>query len=183
MNNLSQIIWINSCRCRRWVIPAWFKKIVLLVALLGALTAPQAHAQLETQVKAALMVSFTTLATWNTPPASFTIGVLGADPFGPLLENVAKLKSIPIKKFSDVPSAAPADILFVGADQTGNIAAIAGASRPGQLLVGEGDEFVAGGGHVAYVLRDGKVRFKLNVAAAEAKGVKFSARLISLGVQ
>jgi YfiR/HmsC-like len=157
-------------------VPKW--GFIFVATLMLAM--PAAFAQLELQVKAALMVSFTTLSTWNTPPASFTIGVLGADIFGPNLENIAKLKSIPVKKFNDAPSSSAADILFVGADQAGNIAAISGASRPGQLLVGEGDEFVAGGGHVAFVLRDGKVRFKLNAAAADAKGIKFSPRLTSL---
>jgi hypothetical protein len=153
---------------------------LLLFGVLLVLSAPASYAQLETQIKAALAVSFTTLSTWDTPPPAFTIGILGADTFGPNLENVAKLKSISVKKFSDASASSPADILYVSPDQGANIKAIASTSRTGQLLVGEGEEFVAEGGHVAFVIRDGKVRFKLNAPAAEAKGIKFSQRLASL---
>jgi hypothetical protein len=152
----------------------------MMVAWLGLLT--PAQAQLEMQVKAALIVSLTNMATWDTPPPSFSIGIVGDNPFGPVLEAIAKQKNAPVKSFADAASVKGVNIIYVNPSKNGSIAEVVSGAPAGTLVIGEGDTFTGSGGMVSFVNRDGKVRFMLNEKAANAKGIKFSDRLKTLAV-
>ena len=48
------------------------------------------------------------------------------------------------------------------------------------LIVGEGQEFAAEGGMIAFVLSEGKIAFHINQASVERSGLKASAKLLQL---
>jgi len=48
------------------------------------------------------------------------------------------------------------------------------------LTVGEGDDFPAAGGVIGLVIEDNKVRFDVNLEAAERAGLKISSKLLKL---
>ena len=48
------------------------------------------------------------------------------------------------------------------------------------LTVGESEHFVEQGGMIGFFLEDNKVRFEINLTAAEHAKLKISARLLSL---
>jgi hypothetical protein len=46
--------------------------------------------------------------------------------------------------------------------------------------VGEGDGFLDGGGMIAFILEDRRVRFNIDQGAAQKAGLKLSSRLLSV---
>ena len=48
------------------------------------------------------------------------------------------------------------------------------------LTVGETDEFLKNGGIIQFVVREKKIRFCINLSAADAKGIHLSSRLLKL---
>jgi len=48
------------------------------------------------------------------------------------------------------------------------------------MTVGEVEDFARDGGVINFVLRENKVRFEINVSAAERAGLKISSKLLKL---
>ena len=48
------------------------------------------------------------------------------------------------------------------------------------MTVGESDDFIDRGGMIRFTLDQGKVRFEINLKAADPAGLKFSSRLLLL---
>jgi YfiR/HmsC-like len=145
----------------------------------------------EYQVKAAFLYNFTKFVEW--PPARFAdatspivIGVLGKNPFGDELEKIVRDRkvngrSITIVQLPTGGDARSMHVVFVAAGEQGvvekQIGALIGA---GVLVVGDSKRFLALGGTVTFTTDDDKVRFTINVAAAELGGLKVSAQLQKL---
>ena len=160
---------------------------VLLAVGLGA--SAQA-ASLEFAVKANYLYKFAPFVQW--PPAAFAgpaspfaICVVGDDPFGVALDQAVKGQTVDghpvlIRRLVAVASNPECHVVYV---------ARTGAQKPAQvlqLLRGEPvltvtDEGVDGG-IVQFVLRDGKVRFGVDVGAAQMSGLTISSKLLSLAV-
>lgn len=160
--------------------------------LLG-LSALPLHADItkEYQVKAAFLYNFTKFVEW--PPARFAdatspivIGVLGKNPFGDELEKVARDRkvngrSITIVHLPTGGDVRPMHVVFIAAGEESLVEKQIGALvSAGVLVVGDSKRFLALGGTVTFTTEDDKVRFTINVAAAEQGGLKISAQLQKL---
>ncbi len=145
----------------------------------------------EYQVKAAFLYNFAKFVEW--PQGSFkgaadpiTICVLGQDPFGPLLEDTVKGKTLDgrgfvVRHLSDVQQAGGCHILFVSSSERKHLQSIfEKITTAGVLTVGETAGFATQGGVVNFKLDEGKVRFEVNVDAAARKGLHISSNLLSL---
>ena len=60
------------------------------------------------------------------------------------------------------------------------VAAILASVPLGVLTVGDGERFVRGGGMVAFIIENRRVRFDINPSAAAGAGLKISSKLLSL---
>jgi hypothetical protein len=160
---------------------------------LGMLPAACAHGQAldEYQVKAAFLYNFAKFVEW--PPEAFKspkdpilVCVLGHNPFGNALEEAIRGKSIAGRAFayrhvSDAESASACQILFVGSEESKHFRSLLENLKPmGILTVGEAQGFAASGGVINFKLDDGRVRFEINMAAAEHEQLHISAKLLSL---
>ena len=146
----------------------------------------------EYQVKAAYLYYFTTYVDW--PPDTFSrsgdalvVGVLGEDPFGSILDDTLRGKSVGsrrlvVKRIGNIREARECHILFISASERDRLATIfKGLDGAAILTVGEVDHFASRGGQIAFRMEDKKVRFDINVTAVERARLKISAQLMKLG--
>jgi hypothetical protein len=164
----------------------------LAAAILGTVIAAGAQPQLdEYQVKAAFLYNFAKFIEW--PPHDFkdaadpiAVCIAGETPiYGPLDSAVngktAGNRSFVVRKVSDAEHATGCHILFIGSSERKRIPAfLAGVRQWGILTVGETPEFIANGGVVSFKLEDGKVRFQINVEAADEEQLRISSKLLNL---
>jgi hypothetical protein len=145
----------------------------------------------EYQVKAAFLYNFAKFVEWPsqaflTPKDPITVCVFGHNPFGEALEEVIHGKSIDGRSFvyrqvSDSEGASACQILFVASSESKHFRAINGNLKPmGILTVGEAQGFAADGGVINFKLDDGRVRFEINIDAAEHEQLRISSKLLSL---
>ena len=146
----------------------------------------------EYEVKAAFLFHFARLTEWprTTLPEGrpFVVAVLGHDPFGPALDRVLEKQSahgrpLEIHRASSLEELpATAHIVFVGASERVEDARILRHFRGRPVLtVGEREGFCEAGGIVNFlVTAEGRVRFEINLRAAEASGLKVSSQVLKL---
>jgi len=145
----------------------------------------------EYQVKAAFLYNFTKFVEW--PSQHFTnedrplvIGVLGRNPFGGQLEQITRGRrvngrEITIAFIDTAAAAAAADLVFVCAGEESRFEAMSTALRQAQVLtIGESPRFADVGGMITFLREADKVRFAVNLDAAERAGLKISAQLLKL---
>jgi uncharacterized protein DUF4154 len=154
-------------------------------------TAQAQFAADEYQVKAAFLFHFVQLVEWpadslgsETSPA--TLCIFGEDPFQGDLEATLAGKTLGTRPLR-VRHLKPAEdfhgcqVLFVGKHDTARLSRLLAELKDGPILtVGESDGFVQQGGMIGFFLVDNKVRFEINLQAAERAKLKISSRLLLL---
>jgi len=164
----------------------------LFIALGTCLSAGPPEPQVdEYQVKAAFLYNFAKFVQW--PPDAFpspnepiAICILGQDPFGGSLEvtvagRAIEGRSLVVRHISNVRQVAGCHILFVSSAENKRSAPTLSEIRtPGILTIGESDASGADGVVINFRLDGGKVRFEINMAAAEREKLRISSRLLSL---
>ena len=72
-------------------------------------------------------------------------------------------------------------MLFLAAVQKKmNAAIVASVQQSSVLTVGESEHFAQEGGMIGFVLEDNKIRFEINLEAAQKANLKISSRLLAL---
>jgi len=154
----------------------------------GLLTAA---ALTEYEVKAGFLYHFGWFVEWpgttdqGRAPA-FTIGVLGAPPFGGVLDDIMRGKSIGerpvvIQYYQRVEEAVSSHILFISASEEKWLPAILSELGEASVLtVSDMEGFTERGGMISLRLVGQKVRFDINMDAAERAGLKLSSQLLRL---
>ena len=146
----------------------------------------------EYQLKAAFLFNFVQFVEW--PPEAFAgpdapvrIGVLGDDPFGPLLEQLVQGETVRGRKLTVERPKRSDDlkkfqVLFVCPSEKGQFDQILAGLRGSPVLtVSEVEGFALRGGVINFYLQGNKVRFEINPDAAQRGGLRVSAQLLSLG--
>ena len=116
----------------------------------------------------------------------FTICVLGEDPFGRALDATLAGKAINNRKLvarriASVRDATDCQILFVSSSEASHVAEIvASLSKTGTLTVSDVPGFTNKGGMIQFVLIENKVRFEVNLNAAEKEGLTISSQLLKV---
>jgi YfiR/HmsC-like len=155
-----------------------------------ALNAHAAASRME-QIEAAFVYNFTKFIEW--PPQSFAdvnapivIGVLGDSPMAAALEEVVhdrKVNGHPIvvRTIHSVADVRTAQVLFVSAAEISLWTQVQAVMETLPIVtIGESPSFGKSGGTINFVPQDDKVRFEINMSAAERSGVKISAQLQKL---
>jgi hypothetical protein len=145
-------------------------------------------ANLEYTVKANYLYKFAPFVEWPArafagPASPFDICIAGQDPFGSSLDDAIKGRlvgehPIEVRRTGTQDGAGDCHILFLGRTAPAVAARImkAAAGKP-VLTVTEGR-----GGMIQFLMQDGKVRFDVDPAAAQASGLVISSKLLSLAV-
>jgi hypothetical protein len=151
--------------------------------------APQAPT--EYQIKAAFLYNFVKFVEWppETLPgnrAPIVVAVLGKDPFGSALDDVILGKvvdghPIQILRTNSMQDLKACQIAFISPSEVKRLPEILVGLRGSSVLtVGEADHFAQLGGMIQFTLEGNKVRFAINVDAAERARLKVSSKLLSL---
>lgn len=158
----------------------------------SAVTAPaQDSSSSEYLIKAGFIYNFAKLVDWpatafSQPDSPIVIGILGADPFGPVIDKVLAGKKVNdhaflIKRLKSAADAKDCHILFVSASETARINdAIRLTKSMPILTISEIPGFANRGGIINLTLEDSRVRFEVNVDAAKAADLNISSRLLAL---
>jgi hypothetical protein len=158
----------------------------------AALAAQQSRASAY-QIEAVYLFNFSKFVQWPAHAAApagepFGICVLGADPFGAVLdttvsgENVAG-RSLVAKRISKPQDASACGILFVSSSEESRLkeilSTLGGASV---LTVSDIPKFSQRGGMIQFVPVDGKVRFEVNLKNAANAGLSLSSDLLQVAL-
>ncbi len=145
----------------------------------------------EYEVKAAYVFNFAKFVEW--PSSAFpaknspiTIGVIGNDEFGTLLENIVKGKTIRERPIAVRLLKWPADLqsihmVFVSASEQKLLKQINEKmlDRP-VLTVTETEEGLQAKGIMNLIVEGGKVQFEIDIAGAERAHLQISSKLLRL---
>jgi hypothetical protein len=145
----------------------------------------------EYEVKAGFLYHVGWFVEWPAATAqgrasTFIIGVLGTNPFGGVLDDVMRGKTIHerpvmIKYYQRVEEAVSSHVLFISASENTRVPAIlAVLERIPVLTVSDLEGFTERGGMVVLRLVDRKVHFDINMDATERAGLKLSSQLLRL---
>lgn len=177
-------------RRARWAILA-----AALLAVAGALVAPPAARAgpppTEYQVKAAFLYNFARYVEW--PAEAFrdgsspiVVAVLGQDPFGRALDEQLEGKTVGGRRLEAKRVARPEDavgahIVFVSLAEEERLERALRAIGSAHILsVSDIDRFAERGGVIGFYWDESKVRFSINVGAADREGLKLSSQLLKL---
>jgi hypothetical protein len=174
--------------------------VVAFVALALGITsaaAPEVAPMAAPEIKAALIYNFTKFVEWPTnaqkSKATFDIGVMGAPEIAEALEKVVSGKkvgsrSVAVRRLPDIAgmetAASSICILFVGPTAVNAMPDIHNIlGKLPVLTVGDSEAFWKAGGMIALLVQNERMRFRVNLDAAEGAGLKISGKLLALATE
>jgi hypothetical protein len=179
-------------RRRRAARSALLGAAALFVAALSFVDSGIAQAPVEEyRVKAAFLFHFVQLVDW--PPGALgeeknplTVCTVGKDSFQGDLETALQGKLIgthPLHVEHLKPSQEIKNcrVVFISGSERAQVPVIIAALKDDAVLsVGESDDFIKEGGMIGFCVDNNKVRFEINVGAADRAKLKISSRLLLL---
>jgi hypothetical protein len=160
----------------------------LAIAMTAAAQSAQAP---EYEVKAAFLYNFVKFVDWPSqafpaPSTPFRVCVLGRDPFGDALQRIVQGKSVSGRSIFSTSLQFPTQarschILFVSRANPETLSLALEAIRDLPVLsVSESADFLRLGGMINFVLEQDRVRFEINLEAAERHHLKLSSKLLAV---
>lgn len=168
---------------------------VLLAGFLIGVSRGQAQQPKPTvyDVKAAYLYNFGKFVEWPAKVTSgnnesFTICVLGKDPFGASLDatiagEAIDGKSVLAKRISKPQEALNCRVLFISSSEDAQLKDIlATLERTSVLTVSDMSQFTRRGGMIQFVDEANRVRFEVNLTVAERAGLTLSSQLLKVAI-
>lgn len=168
---------------------------VALTAVVMLTLSPPAFAQrpgsaLEYAVKANYLYKFAPFVSWpasafSSASSTFNLCVLGDDPFGRVLDDAVAGQAvgghpIAVHRPASTSAATSCHVLYLGRAQGRTGSDVLRSLRGAPVLTVTDQRNGGSGGMVHFVLRDGRVRFTLDVKAAQASRLGLGSKLQAL---
>jgi hypothetical protein len=144
----------------------------------------------EEQVKVAFLYNFAKFVEWpsdsfKNETAPIVIGILGADPFGSLLdslkEKTVRGRKLTLRRMARPENPEDCHIWFISSSEKGNLRNIlAQAKNHNILTVSDMDRFTQQGGMIGLVNQEGRINFEINIDVVQRSKLRFSAQLLKL---
>jgi hypothetical protein len=150
-----------------------------------SVAAAEGNLSIEYAVKAAYLYKFAPFVQWPEPrTAPFSICIAGRDPFGDILEkSIANQKinnrPIAVREVTEVKTLRDCDVVYIGEQGSDALRATSGYPI---LTVTDETAPAPEQGVIHFVIRDNRVRFEINEAAAARQGLGISSKLLKLAV-
>ena len=165
---------------------------VLLAVAFGAAQAAGVDTILEYKVKAAFLYNFAKFVSWPaekfaSPQSPIEICVLEPDPFGAILDETVRGKSVDghpllVRRGSQVESLRECHLLYADESDSRRVEQIFGQLAPNSVMTVHSGDRVLGSGVARFFLDERRIRFEINAASAERAGLQLSAKLQSVAV-
>nr|WP_315212524.1 YfiR family protein [uncultured Duganella sp.] len=143
-----------------------------------------------TSVKAGFLYKFLGYVDFPAGPldpgAPYVVGVVGAEDIAAELTRLTAGRlvnnhAVVVRKMQGVDPSGGLHLLFIGADEGADEAALVKAAQPaGVLTVTESATGIESGSVINFRLVDERVRFEVSLAAADKGRIKLSSRLLSV---
>lgn len=165
------------------------RRALALAALALAVPAlAAAQAVTASSLKAAFMLNFAKFAEWPAldPDAAIVLCVAGDNVLADALEATVRgqlIEAHPIRIVRLASDVAPraCQVLFIAGRDDGRVSALLEQAAGSPVLtVSDADRFAAGGGTIQPFVEGGRMRFAVNVDAAQRSKVRLSSRLLGL---
>jgi hypothetical protein len=166
--------------------------VFLAVLVLGTpvLRAQQSKAP-EYKVKATYLYNFGRFVEWRPSLAasqgdSFSICVIGQDPFGTALDGILADeiiggKAVVAKRIAKPQDALNCRVLYISSSEDSRLKEVLGAlDKAGVLTVSDIPQFLQRGGMIQFVMVGNKIRFEVNLTSAQDAGLTLSSDLLKV---
>jgi len=145
----------------------------------------------EYQVKAAFLFNFTKFLDWpanafRSAQSGIAICLIGEDPFGKTLDELVKGQNVggrnfTVRRLPQIPRDDSCQVAFLGGmDKSRAEQALAPVKNLPILTVVDNEDGGDPGAIIGFIVEDSKVRFNINLEAAEKVGIKLSSKLLKL---
>jgi hypothetical protein len=173
----------------------WVVSLLISLTLVFSLILSSAFGQSlgssEYDIKAAFLFHFAQFVEWPSDAfkdqgSPVTYCTIGDDPFHGALDRALAgrtlgMRPLHVQHFKAGQQIQTCQIVFLGVNEKNLMAATLASLRPDPVLtVGDSEHFVQEGGMIGFLLEDNKVRFEINLEAAERSNLKISSKLLSL---
>jgi YfiR/HmsC-like len=155
------------------------------------ITHAQSHKPTDYEVKAAYLYNFGRFVEWpakvtTTGTDSFTICILGEDPFGPALDvtlagEMIGNQKVAARRISSPRESVDCRILFISSSEVSRLNKIIDAlDNRAVLTVSDIPQFSQHRGMIQLVLQENRIRFEVNLTATQHAGLTLSSELLKL---
>ena len=166
-----------------------FASLLCLAAAIP--TWAQAPPSVEYQVKAAFLLNFVKFIEWpseafQNEKAPVTLCVFGHDPFGSALDDIIRgrivnNRSVLVRRINEMRDLKSCQLVFVSAADDKRLPEVLISLKDASaIVVGETEGFAERGGGIQFFLEDNRLRFAVNVDAAQRARLKVSSKLLAL---
>ena len=144
----------------------------------------------EYMIKAAFLYNFAKFVEW--PSNAFTdkkapvrLCVLGEDPFGIALDSIEGKtihgRKLTIERLNSTKDITICHILFISETEKKQLVNVFDHVKDSSVLtIGDTENFAGLGGIINFTMVKKKIRFRINLAAADRAGLKISSKLLKL---
>jgi len=147
----------------------------------------------EAVVKATFLYRFGAFVEWpetafKAPDSAAELCIVGADPFGPALDEQVRnqhiaARPIHVRRLADAEGIAGCHILYVGANRVLPAEEALRAARAAPVLtVTDASTNAHARGMIHFVVVDSRVRFHIDQVRASESGLTISSRLLALAL-
>ena len=167
------------------------RKSVLAAACAFVLFSASLHAAAPSEyaLKSVFLYNFCRFIDWPStafasPDEPLTIGIVGQDPFGPLLNEAIAGETyhgrpIRIEHYRNAREIRRCQLLFVSRSEAGQIGEIlAAVAGKNVVTVGETEAFLERGGMIALTADQNRVRLRINPVTLRTAAVDVSSKLL-----
>jgi len=146
----------------------------------------------EYRVKAAFLYNFSRFVTWPETTlqdrTEFSLCVIGTDPFGAQLDKLAGKpvhnNTLVVKRLKSLTLADDCQLVYISEDTDPTEVLLLVREKP-VLTVSDAEDFedfIEQSGIIQFKLVQNRVRFRINMDAANSAGLSISSKLLSLAI-
>jgi len=167
--------------------------VMLVVGVGAGVRASRVRAQSavpENEAKAAFLYNFAKFVEWPEDAlarSDFVVGVVGDDQFAAVMERVLHGKVVRdrpliVRRVTRAGDLDGCHVVYVGDERQLPDVLQALVTRP-VLTVGAREDFATQGGMIAFLVENQKLRFAVNLDAAERANLRISSQLLKLATR
>lgn len=163
--------------------------LTVLLSSAPALAAADENQVPEYRVKSAFLYNFSRFVTWPETTlqdhTAFLLCVIGTDPFGTQLDKLAGKevhdRTLVVRRINSLALIDDCQLVYIGENTVPGEVLLIVREQP-VLTVSDAADFIEQGGVIQFKLVHNRVRFRINMDAANAAGLSISSKLLSLAI-